>query len=60
MGEVAGSGLIFKDTLKVEAFDDPKVAGVQHGGRVRLTWPPVPPVREDHTERFASHLAGST
>ena len=29
VGEVQTSGLIFKDTLKVEAFDDPKVAGVQ-------------------------------
>lgn len=29
IGEVSGSGLIFKDVLKVEAFDDPKVQGVQ-------------------------------
>ena len=29
IGEIAGSGLVFKDTLKIEAFDDPKVAGVQ-------------------------------
>ena len=28
VGEVQGSGLVFKDTLKVEAFDDPKVTGV--------------------------------
>lgn len=25
IGEIAGSGLIFKDTLTVESFDDPKV-----------------------------------
>lgn len=25
VGEVAGSGFLFKDTLRVEAFDDPKV-----------------------------------
>ena len=29
IGEIQGSGLVFKDTLKVEAFDDPKVSGVQ-------------------------------
>ena len=29
VGEIQGSGLVFKDTLKVEAFSDPKVAGVQ-------------------------------
>jgi len=29
VGEVAGSGFVFKDTLKIEEFDDPKVAGVQ-------------------------------
>ena len=29
VGEVQGSGLVFKDTLKIEAFDDPKVSGVQ-------------------------------
>ncbi|KAL1527905.1 hypothetical protein AB1Y20_009280 [Prymnesium parvum] len=29
IGEIAGSGLLFKDTLKIEAFDDPKVSGVQ-------------------------------
>jgi catabolite regulation protein CreA len=29
IGEIQGSGLVFKDTLKVEAFDDPKVEGVQ-------------------------------
>ena len=29
VGEIAGSGLVFKDVLKVEAFSDPKVAGVQ-------------------------------
>lgn len=28
IGEIAGSGLIFKDTLVVEQFDDPKVKGV--------------------------------
>lgn len=28
VGEVQTSGLIFKDTLRVEAFDDPKVDGV--------------------------------
>merc|ERR1711907_72936 len=29
VGEVQTSGLVFKDTLRVEAFDDPKVSGVQ-------------------------------
>ena len=29
IGEIQGSGLVFKDTLKVEAFSDPKVSGVQ-------------------------------
>ena len=29
VGEISGSGLVFKDTLKVEAFSDPKVSGVQ-------------------------------
>ena len=29
IGEIQGSGLVFKDTLRVEAFDDPKVQGVQ-------------------------------
>eukprot|EP00965_Chrysotila_dentata_P056085 1858640-Pleurochrysis_carterae.AAC.2 len=29
IGEIAGSGFVFKDTLRVEAFDDPKVPGVQ-------------------------------
>ena len=29
VGEVTTSGLVFKDTLRVEAFDDPKVSGVQ-------------------------------
>ena len=29
VGEVQGSGLVFKDTLSVKAFADPKVAGVQ-------------------------------
>lgn len=29
VGEVTTSGLVFKDTLKIEAFDDPKVDGVQ-------------------------------
>jgi len=28
VGEIAGSGLVFKDTLVVEQFDDPKVQGV--------------------------------
>ena len=28
IGEIAGSGLVFKDTLVVEQFDDPKVKGV--------------------------------
>jgi len=28
VGEISGSGLIFKDTLRVESFDDPKVQGV--------------------------------
>tara|TARA_B110001452_G_scaffold208233_1_gene178481 strand:+ start:370 stop:930 length:561 start_codon:yes stop_codon:yes gene_type:complete len=29
VGEIAGSGLVFKDILKITAFDDPKVSGVQ-------------------------------
>ncbi|KAI2489393.1 CreA protein [Fragilaria crotonensis] len=28
IGQIAGSGLVFKDTLNVESFDDPKVRGV--------------------------------
>ena len=28
IAKIKGSGLVFKDTLKVEAFDDPKVKGV--------------------------------
>jgi len=28
IGEISGSGLVFKDTLTVESFDDPKVRGV--------------------------------
>lgn len=28
IGEIAGSGIVFKDTLNVESFDDPKVQGV--------------------------------
>jgi CreA protein len=28
VGELKGSGLLFKDTLKIERFDDPKVKGV--------------------------------
>lgn len=28
VGEIKGSGLVFKDTLNVESFDDPKVKGV--------------------------------
>lgn len=28
IGQISGSGLVFKDTLVVEAFDDPKVKGV--------------------------------
>ena len=28
IGEIAGSGIVFKDTLVVEQFDDPKVKGV--------------------------------
>uniref|UniRef100_A0A7S3PVU6 Uncharacterized protein n=1 Tax=Chaetoceros debilis TaxID=122233 RepID=A0A7S3PVU6_9STRA len=28
VGEIAGSGIVFKDTLTVESFDDPKVKGV--------------------------------
>mmetsp|Transcript_13814 Transcript_13814/g.16779 ORF Transcript_13814/g.16779 Transcript_13814/m.16779 type:complete len:207 (+) Transcript_13814:50-670(+) len=28
VGEIAGSGIVFKDTLNVESFDDPKVKGV--------------------------------
>ena len=25
VGEISGSGLVFKDTLRIESFDDPKV-----------------------------------
>jgi catabolite regulation protein CreA len=28
VGEISTSGLIFKDKLKIEAFDDPKVSGI--------------------------------
>jgi len=28
IGEIRGSGLVFKDTLNIEAFEDPKVRGV--------------------------------
>jgi len=28
IGEIAGSGLVFKDTLTIESFEDPKVKGV--------------------------------
>ena len=28
VGEIAGSGIVFKDTLNIESFDDPKVQGV--------------------------------
>lgn len=28
IGQISGSGLVFKDTLNVETFDDPKVKGV--------------------------------
>lgn len=28
IGKISGSGLVFKDTLTVESFDDPKVKGV--------------------------------
>ncbi len=28
IGKISGSGLVFKDTLVVESFDDPKVRGV--------------------------------
>ena len=28
VGEIAGSGIVFKDTLNVESFNDPKVKGV--------------------------------
>eukprot|EP00547_Thalassionema_nitzschioides_P003948 CAMPEP_0194200910 /NCGR_PEP_ID=MMETSP0156-20130528/1343_1 /TAXON_ID=33649 /ORGANISM="Thalassionema nitzschioides, Strain L26-B" /LENGTH=194 /DNA_ID=CAMNT_0038925983 /DNA_START=95 /DNA_END=675 /DNA_ORIENTATION=- len=28
VGEISGSGLVFKDTLSIESFDDPKVRGV--------------------------------
>ena len=28
IGEIAGSGIVFKDTLNIESFDDPKVKGV--------------------------------
>lgn len=29
IGEIAGSGIVFKDTLNIEAFNDPKVKGVE-------------------------------
>jgi len=29
IGEIAGSGIVFKDTLNIEAFSDPKVKGVE-------------------------------
>lgn len=29
VGSISGSGLFFKDTLEIEAFDDPKVQGVK-------------------------------
>jgi CreA protein len=29
VGSLSGSGLVFKDTLQIEAFDDPKVKGVK-------------------------------
>lgn len=29
VGSLSGSGLLFKDTLEIEAFDDPKVKGVK-------------------------------
>jgi catabolite regulation protein CreA len=28
VGQIAGSGLVFKDTLTIESFEDPKVSGV--------------------------------
>ena len=28
VGKLSGSGLVFKDTLEIESFDDPKVQGV--------------------------------
>jgi len=28
VGQIAGSGIVFKDTLQVESFDDPKIKGV--------------------------------
>lgn len=28
VGQIQGSGLVFKDTLQIESFDDPKVKGV--------------------------------
>lgn len=28
VGQIAGSGLIFKDTLEIESFEDPKIRGV--------------------------------
>ena len=28
VGELKGSGLVFKDTLQIESFEDPKVKGV--------------------------------
>jgi hypothetical protein len=29
VGQLQGSGLVFKDTLLIESFDDPKVRGVK-------------------------------
>ena len=28
IGQISGSGLVFKDTLEVERFDDPKIKGI--------------------------------
>jgi CreA protein len=28
VGQISGSGLVFKDTLEVERFDDPKIKGI--------------------------------
>jgi hypothetical protein len=30
LGQIAGSGLVFKDTLTVESFNDPKVCSYHH------------------------------
>jgi catabolite regulation protein CreA len=38
IGQIAGSGLVFKDTLNVESFDDPKVNVLTYDAYLMLTW----------------------